>query len=285
MTKAAALAVIVGLLMLALGQISHLADEREARFREAERSVEQSQAGRQALLGPALLSHCVEEWETSVGEGKERKTQLDKREFMLSATPRQLAVQASATMEPRYRGLFKVNTYASRATLQAQWAPLAALRPQREHAGSTLRCAAPVLMVAVSDARGIRQAVVKLGGDALAVQSGTRHASHPRGFHAVLPEALRNGSTARHRSHARTGRHGRARGGADRRRHPHDARRELAASLVRRTLSAAHARGARRRIQRHLAAVVAGHHRRQRLPAWRRAVFAQWQRAGRRWRA
>lgn len=193
MIKVALLAVIVGLLMLALGRISHLADEREARFHEAERSVEQSQAGRQALLGPALLSHCVEEWETSVGEGKDRKTQLDKREFMLSATPRQLAVQASATMEPRYRGLFKVNTYASRATLQAQWAPLAALRPQREHAGSTLRCAAPVLMVAVSDARGIRQAVVKLGGDALPVQSGTRHASHPRGFHAVLPEALRDG--------------------------------------------------------------------------------------------
>ncbi len=108
--KVAAVAAIGGLLMLARGRIGDLADERQARFREAERSVEQSQAGRQALLGPVLLSHCVEEWETTVGEGKDRKTQLDKREFMLSAVPRQLAVQASATMEPRYRGLFKVNT-------------------------------------------------------------------------------------------------------------------------------------------------------------------------------
>ena len=192
--KVAAVAAVGGLLMLALGRIGDLADERQARFREAERSVEQSQAGRQALLGPVLLSHCVEAWETAVGEGKDRKTQLDKREFMLSATPRQLAVQAAATMEPRYRGLFKVNTYAVRATLQAQWAPLAALRPQREHAGSTLQCAAPVVMVAVSDARGIRHAAIKLGGDALAVHSGTLHASHPRGFHAPLPEALRGGT-------------------------------------------------------------------------------------------
>ncbi|CAG1016272.1 Inner membrane protein CreD [Burkholderiaceae bacterium] len=190
--KVAAVAAIGGLLMLALGRIGDLADERQARFREAERSVEQSQSSRQALLGPVLLSHCVEEWETTVGEGKDRKTQLDKREFMLSAVPRQLAVQAAAAMEPRYRGLFKVNTYGIRATLRAQWAPLVALRPQREHAGSTLKCAAPVAMVAVSDARGIRHAAMTLGSDALGVHSGTLHASHPRGFHASLPEALRD---------------------------------------------------------------------------------------------
>src|SRR6185369_7410331 len=85
----------------------------------------------------------------------------------------------------------KVNTYASQATLQAQWPSLVALRPQREHAGSRLACAPPVLMVAVSDARGIRQARVTVAGQTLAVQAGTQHAAHPRGFHAVLPEALR----------------------------------------------------------------------------------------------
>jgi inner membrane protein len=190
--KILAIGVIVLLLLAALDRIGGLAAERQARFHEAEHSIEQSQAGRQALLGPALLSNCSEEWENSVGEGKERKTVTEKREFMLSATPRQLSVQADATMEPRYRGLFKVNTYASKATLRAQWGPLTALRPQREHAGSRLSCDAPVLMVAVSDARGIRQAVVKIAGQSLATQAGTEHPSHPRGFHAVLPEALRN---------------------------------------------------------------------------------------------
>jgi inner membrane protein len=189
--KLMAVVAIVALLMLALARIGYLADERQARFRDAERSVEQSLAGRQAVLGPTLLSHCVEEWDTVVGEGKDRKTLTDKREFMPSATPRQLAVQASATMEPRYRGLFKVNTFSSKATLKAQWDSLSALQPQREHAGSRLACSAPILMVAVSDARGIRHARVSVGDDSPPVLAGTRHATHPRGFHAVLPEAVR----------------------------------------------------------------------------------------------
>lgn len=189
--KVLAIVLIAAALMLALARIGGLVDERQMRFREAQHSVEQSQAGRQSLLGPALLSSCVEEWDTAVGEGKDRKTVAERREFLLAATPRQLAVQAAATMEPRYRGLFKINTYASKATLQAQWPSLAALRPQREHAGSRMSCAAPVLLVAVTDARGIRQAVVKVDGETLPVRSGTQHPSHPRGFHAVLPEALR----------------------------------------------------------------------------------------------
>jgi inner membrane protein len=189
--KVIAIVMIVAGLMLALGRIGGLVDERQMRFHEAERSVEQSQAGRQALLGPALLSSCVEEWDTAVGEGKDRKTVAERREFLLAATPGRLAVQADATMEPRYRGLFKVNTYASKATLQAHWPSLAALRPQRLHAGSRMACAAPVLMVAVSDARGIRHAVVKVAGETVPVRSGTQHPSHLRGFHAVLPEALR----------------------------------------------------------------------------------------------
>ena len=191
LAKALALAVIVGLLMLGLGRIGSLADERQQRFHEAVASVEQSQAGRQAVLGPVLHSQCSEEWDSITGEGRERSTTTHRREFQLTATPRQLSVQAVVSMEPRYRGLFKVNTYVSRTQLTAQWPTLAALRPVAEHAGSRLVCQAPVLMVGVSDARGIRQATVQVAGDTLTVAAGAGHKSHPRGFHALLPEALR----------------------------------------------------------------------------------------------
>jgi inner membrane protein len=187
--KVAAVAVIVVVLMLALGQITYLASERQGRFQEAVASVEQSHAGRQAVLGPALMTRCVEEWTSEVVDGKTRKTVQEKREFTLTSTPRQLTVKATTAMEPRYRGLFKVNTYASRAALMGQWASLTALRPQREHAGSTIACAAPTVMVAVSDARGIRQAQVKVNGDALQVAAGTKHGSYMRGFHADMPRA------------------------------------------------------------------------------------------------
>ena len=194
--KTLAILVIVGLLMLALGRIGTLAEERQQRFREAEASVEHSQAGRQALLGPVLHSACVEEWEAVSGEGKDRVTTTGRREFDLSATPRSLNVQAQVAMEPRYRGLFKINTYAAKTVLTAQWAPLAALRPTAEHKNSRLSCEAPVLMVGVSDARGIRQARVQVAGNSLPVSAGTAHKSHPRGFHAVLPEAVRQSEQA-----------------------------------------------------------------------------------------
>ncbi len=191
LAKVLAITVIVGLLMLALGRIGSLADERQQRFQEAVASVEQSQAGRQALLGPVLHSQCSEEWEATAGEGRDRATTTHRREFQLTATPRQLSVQAAVTMEPRYRALFKVNTYVSRTQFKAQWPSLAALRPVADHPGARLVCQPPVLMVGVSDARGIRQAAVQVGGDNLVVAGGTGHQSHPRGFHVLLPEALR----------------------------------------------------------------------------------------------
>lgn len=190
LAKVLAVGFIVMLLVLALERIGSLVDERQQRFQEAVASVEDSQAGRQALLGPVLLSQCVEEWDT-VSDGRDRGTTTHRREFSLSATPRQLSVQAKVSMEPRYRSLFKVNAYAARADLKAQWASLAALRPVAEHAGGRVSCQAPTLMVGVSDARGIRQATVRLGEESLPVAAGTGHKAHPRGFHVRLPEALR----------------------------------------------------------------------------------------------
>jgi inner membrane protein len=46
------------------------------------------------------------------------------------------------------------------------------------------------MFVAVSDARGIRVATISVGGTALPVLAGTEQASHPRGFHAVIPTAV-----------------------------------------------------------------------------------------------
>ena len=133
--KTAAIGAIVLVLALALMRIGHLVTERESRFRQAEDSVAQSLAGRQAVLGPTLLSHCVEAWDKATGEGKDRTTAGEKREFTLMATPASLDVQGSATMEPRYRGLFKVNTYVARATLKARWESTSALQHHGTNSG------------------------------------------------------------------------------------------------------------------------------------------------------
>ena len=185
--KALAVGGVLLALTLALQSVGGIVAEREGRLREAERSVADSLASQQLLLGPVLLRRCDESWTSEQGEGKDRKTVTERREFSLTAPPATLDVNAKAAIEPRHRGIFKVNGYAMKATLKARWADLAALEPTAQHAGATLRCEAPVLFVAVGDARGIRNATISVGGAALPVLPGTEHASHPRGFHAVIP--------------------------------------------------------------------------------------------------
>ncbi len=181
----------IGLLLWGLlSQISNLGDERQGRQLEAQHSVESSQADQQTLVGPVIQSVCTEDWSRTVGDGSERKVLPMHREFTLSATPTELNLDARTQLEPRYRGIFKVNTYAMKAQLQAQWTSLQALRPQHTDPGSRLSCGAPVLMLAVTDARGIRRVQVRLNNQAAATQPGTRNPVHPRGFHVLLPEAL-----------------------------------------------------------------------------------------------
>ena len=180
-------------LTLALHSISAIVSEREGRLHEAERSVADSLASQQSLLGPVLLRRCDESWVGEQGEGKERKLVTEQRSFALTATPATLDVSAKAVIETRHRGIFKVNGYRLRATLKARWADdLTALEPVAQHAGSKLHCEAPVMFVAVGDARGIRVATISVGGAALAVLPGTGHASHPRGFHALIPAAVQS---------------------------------------------------------------------------------------------
>ena len=177
-------------LTLALQSVGAIVSEREGRLREAERSVADSLASQQSLLGPVLLRRCDETWSAEQGEGKDRKLVTERRDFSLAATPATLDVSAKAAIETRHRGIFKVNGYSMKATMKARWADLAALEPIAQHAGSKLRCEAPVMFVAVGDARGIRVATISVGGAALPVLPGTEHASHPRGFHAVIPAGV-----------------------------------------------------------------------------------------------
>ncbi|AKJ32186.1 cell envelope integrity protein CreD [Caldimonas brevitalea] len=191
-TKSLFILAIALALMIALWRVEDIVDERHLRQQEAQQNVENSQAGAQAWVGPVLHSSCTEEWQAVPAEGQDKAPQLQRREFMLTAVPTQLDVEASVAIEPRQRGLFKVNTYVTKARLQARWPHLGALLPKAKRTDSHVECSAPKLMVSLGDARGIRVAQVQVQGGALAVLSGTGHPAHRRGFHSVLPEALRN---------------------------------------------------------------------------------------------
>ncbi len=189
-TKLAALAAVVLLLLFGLGRIEDVVQDRQHYRSLTAQSVANSLAGPQTLIGPLIRSACVESWDVETGKGDERRVEERRREFLLTAMPETLQLTSGAAMEERARGLHKVNTYKLKTHIQAQWAPLASLQPQTTVKGSRMQCGAPILMLGVGDARGIRTAQLTLGGQTLALKPGTFHPQYSRGLHAMLPESV-----------------------------------------------------------------------------------------------
>lgn len=184
--KLLALAGVMLGLLWALGMVSGVVAEREGRLREAQRSIADSLAGSQTIAGPVLQRVCTERWKVEQIEGKKRTWFDQQREFTLAALPQRLAVEGASTIEPRTRGIFRVNGFVVKANLQAEW-DLAALRPAAPKAGVQQSCADPVIWLGVADPRGIRRATVTLGGAELPVRAGTPAPNVPRGFQANWP--------------------------------------------------------------------------------------------------
>ena len=182
--------VLVGLMLLfVLMRIEGLVQERKARGEEAVRGVEHSHAAAQAVMGPLLQRACSEEWDTAVGTGKDRVVTASKREFTLQQVPTRLAVDGRTKSDPMKRGLFKINAWIGHFTIAADFATLAPLQPQLEHPDGRLKCAPPVLLVALSDVRGVHAATVSADGQALAVEPGTLSAPYASGLHVTLPSS------------------------------------------------------------------------------------------------
>ena len=189
LAKAAALGAVTLALIAALDTVSGIVNEREGRLREAEQSVMDSLASQQTLVGPVLHRQCEESWDTEQGEGKERRTVRMQRDVNLVSLPQHLEMKGHSLQEPRYRGLFKVNAYTLRAQVLASWKPGELQAPAATMPAGVVVCKAPVMWVAVGDARGLRKASLRLNDAEIAVLPGTLQSQHARGFHAVLPEA------------------------------------------------------------------------------------------------
>jgi inner membrane protein len=187
--KIAAVLGVVVLLMLGIGEIRSVLFERKHYGAEAVRSVAQSHAGRQQVLGPALAMRCTEEWLVTTGEGNTQKTLKERREFVQRSAPRTLTIDADVQVEPRERSIYRVNTYGVRATLNASWADVQALQvPRPREDKGVVQCDAPQLLVAVADARGLRSVKVMASGTTRMVEAGSGDARAPGGFHIKLPE-------------------------------------------------------------------------------------------------
>lgn len=198
LAKVGAIALVGLMLVFVLTRIEGLVQERKARGDEAVRGVEHSHAAAQSVLGPLLERNCSEEWDEVTGTGNDRKVTTSRRDFRLRQVPSRLAVDGRTRSDPLWRGLFKVNAWTGHFAVGADFATLAALQPRAEHPAGRLRCGTPVLLVALSDVRGVRAATVSADGQARTVESGTRGSNYASGLHVVLPAERVDGDAAAH---------------------------------------------------------------------------------------
>ena len=186
--KIAALVLVLLLLVAGLMKISDIVGDRQLNRNVAVQSVVQSLAGPQTLVGPLITRSCTEEWAAS--RAPAGALTLERREFVVVSAPTSLVIQGGTQLEPRSRGLHATQVFTLKSRIAAEWAqPLPAL-PTPTHADGRVTCAAPVMALSVSDARGLRHASLTLAGAAVLLKPGTSLSRYPSGVSATLPKTV-----------------------------------------------------------------------------------------------
>jgi inner membrane protein len=186
--KATALFVVVILLMIGIGQIGNVAHERNAYRQHAVESVRKSLAGSQTVAGIVLTRVCTESVETVTEIYKKKSVDKSERKVVLRALPQSLKWTATSEIEPRYRGLYKVNSFNLAASGLVEWSDLNELAPPavRDNVVA-VKCDAPRAEFSVSDARGIRSITLNASGQALKPEAMSEGKAFRSGFSARLP--------------------------------------------------------------------------------------------------
>ncbi|MBI2728095.1 MAG: cell envelope integrity protein CreD [Polaromonas sp.] len=171
------------LLLMGLFYISGIVHDRQTYRQAAVDGVARSLAGAQTLTGPLVQMACTEEWAYK----EEDKAKNGRREFTVVAAPASLNVGGNARLEERARGLHAVQVFELKTRITAQWPDFRALTPVAKNPNARVSCGQPLLVVSVSDARGVRHAKVTMDGQAVTLKPGTLWNAYPRGVHAPLP--------------------------------------------------------------------------------------------------
>ncbi|HEY0968746.1 MAG TPA: cell envelope integrity protein CreD [Opitutaceae bacterium] len=179
------------ILLIPLAMVDSTLNERKQRSAEAVASITQTWGRAQRLIGPVLVvpySYQSEVEETNIVNGQ-RVTERVVREFAAEAyfLPEQLAVTGDLQPSERQRGIYRTQVYTGTVRVSGHFAPpawallgLAAdnVRPHWNRAR---------LSFAVSDLRGMREAVsVTWGEQTIPLQPGARLEGFSTGLHAPL---------------------------------------------------------------------------------------------------
>lgn len=191
--KIIVLALIMLVLCVGLFMVNNLVQERQKYRDTVVQDFAKGLAGRQKIATPTLHMQCKDTWrERGLGT-----TYASEGNYAVHAIADSAQLNVVAAIEPRTRGIYSVNTYQLKATLEANWAsPLfVRVQPAQAGAGRTTACAAPLLHLLFGDLRGIRDMTVKVNGKAMLTESMTSD-SKELGLRVRLPRMDMKGDDA-----------------------------------------------------------------------------------------
>src|SRR5450759_1376245 len=174
------------ILLVPLSMIREVISARQQRQFEVEQTVAANSAGQQVLLGPILAISYVEKVVTkTLDDGKRETITVTDVDRLALFMPETLNIENVATVEAKYKGLYKALVFENKGSWRARFAVPANLGldidPKMINAGRAY------LAVGVSDVRGIiAQPRLRWGASPLSVMQGTRLASFPQGIHAEI---------------------------------------------------------------------------------------------------
>ncbi|MCU0857202.1 MAG: cell envelope integrity protein CreD [Pontiellaceae bacterium] len=187
--KLAVLGGVSILLLIALISIGGITGERKQRFREVQGDIERSYAGPQQITGQMVFIRYRETWLVKKYNKEKKEWEEEEVSEIKSARvyPEELLYDGSLTVQERYRGIFKAQTFQSKGTLSGIF-KLPVIETLRNEKNSTLDVLSAEVGLCISDPRGISQIPKFVWNDVpLEVLPGSGFAKHPDGLHAVIP--------------------------------------------------------------------------------------------------
>ncbi len=186
--KLALVGFLLILLLIPLAMLGGLVEERQARGQEVAADIARSSAGPQDLVGPLLLVEAQKITEKKRVVSRDghlsQETEQASETVHYLVSPATLAVDNRLRFERRGRSLFTVPLYHGALNLQGQFRHQ--LPPSDD---GTLRPVRAWLVLGLGDNRGVRALTLKLGGQAVSADPGTRIGWLPEGLSAPVPLA------------------------------------------------------------------------------------------------
>ena len=182
--------VLLLLLLVPLAMLDGLVDERQARGQEVAADIARSSAGPQDLVGPLLLVEARQLTEKRRVVSRDghlsQETEQASETVHYLVSPERLVVDNRLRFERRGRSLFTVPLYHGSLGLSGRFRHrLPAVD------GGSLQPLRAWLVLGLGDNRGVRALTIRLGGQAVGADPGTRIGWLPEGLSAPVPlEAL-----------------------------------------------------------------------------------------------